>query len=115
MSMTRLQELTAGDRLARNSLLNLCTGMCLVGLNLLFVPLMLNVFGAELYGVLSVTWIVLANLSWLDLGFSRAAARYVAQDMALGDFDRAALWTWTAVASQTFLGLLGALVLSSAA
>jgi len=101
----------AGHHLAWNSLLNLGTSVFIVGLNILFVPLMLHTFGTEFYGVLSVTWMVLANFGWLDFGFSRASARYVAQELARGRHDDAALWTLTAVVSQAVLGGLGALLI----
>jgi O-antigen/teichoic acid export membrane protein len=100
-----------GKRLARNSLLNLATGLVLLSLNLLFVPLMIRSYGNELYGVLTATWMVLAHLGWLDLGFSRASAKYVAQDLARGKCDQAVFWSWTALLTQTFLGACGAAVL----
>jgi hypothetical protein len=103
--------MATGRLLVRNTLLNLGTGGVLFVLSLLFVPLMLGAFGAELYGVLTVTWMVLAHLGWLDLGFSRASARFVARDLALGRADRAALWGWTALLTQSVLGSCGALVL----
>jgi O-antigen/teichoic acid export membrane protein len=99
-----------GKHLAWNSLLNAGTAVFIVGLNIIFVPLMLHRYGTEFYGVLTVTWMVLGNFSWLDFGFSRASARYVAQELALDRHDQAALWTFTAVISQAFLGALGALV-----
>ncbi len=100
-----------GKTIATNSLLTLGTGALIIGLNILFVPLMLHAFGTELYGVLSVTWMVLANLSWLDLGFSRASAKYVSHELALGQLNEAVVWTWTAVGSQMILGLIGAFFL----
>jgi O-antigen/teichoic acid export membrane protein len=54
---------------------------------------------------------VLANFSFLDFGFSRASARYVAKELARDRKDLAAAWTWTALISQTFLGLAGALLI----
>ena len=99
-----------GKHLAWNSLLNAGTSVFIVGLNIIFVPLMLHRFGTEFYGVLTVTWMVLGNFSWLDFGFSRASARYVAQELARDRHDQAALWTFTAVISQAFLGALGALI-----
>lgn len=101
----------AGHHLAWNSLLNLGTSVFIAGLNILFVPLMLHTFGTEFYGVLSVTWMVLANFGWLDFGFSRASARYVSQELALARHDDAALWTLTAVVSQAVLGGLGAVLI----
>lgn len=100
-----------GRRLAFNSGLNLATGLLILALNFLFVPLLIHSFGTELFGVLSVTWMVLANLGWLDLGFSRAAARFVAQELAAGNSDRAAIWTWTAVLTQALIGCCGAVAL----
>jgi O-antigen/teichoic acid export membrane protein len=110
LPVTEVKHL-AGHHLAWNSLLNLGTSVFIVGLNIVFVPLMLHTFGTEFYGVLSVTWMVLANFGWLDFGFSRASARYVAQELARGRHDDAALWTLTAVVSQAFLGGLGALLI----
>jgi O-antigen/teichoic acid export membrane protein len=100
-----------GRHLASNSVLNLATNLLILLLNLLFVPIMLRTFGTELYGILSVTWIVLANMGWLDFGFSRATARFVAQELIHGRPDQAAKWTWTAILSQVFLGVLGAAVI----
>lgn len=76
---------------------------------------MLHAFGTETYGVLSVTWMVLANFSWLDFGFSRASARYVSQELAQGRHSEAALWTFTALVSQVSLGLVGALCIWASA
>jgi len=97
--------------LAANTLLNIATAIVTSVLAVAFVPLILHRFGTEFYGILSVTWMVLANFNFLDFGFSRASARYVAQELAQGNPDRAAIWTWTAVLSQAFLGVVGAVVI----
>lgn len=99
----------SGNRLAINSILSLTTNVLVLFLSLLFMPLIINAYGLELFGVLSVTWMVLANLAWLDLGFSRAAARFVAQDLAAGEPERAVSWAWTAILTQAVIGGCGAL------
>ncbi len=101
-------SLVEGKSLARNSLLNLVTGGGLLLLSLVFVPIMIRRFGIELYGVLTVTWLVLANLDWLDFGFSRASAKYVAEELARDDRTQAAEWSWTALMTQTLVGAGGA-------
>jgi O-antigen/teichoic acid export membrane protein len=113
--MSRHEKLVHRKLLAGNSILNLGTGTLISVLNLIFVPPMLHTFGTELYGVLSVTWVVLANLSWLDFGFSRASAKYVAHELGLGRPREASMWTWTAVITQTVMGALGAVILWTAA
>jgi O-antigen/teichoic acid export membrane protein len=100
-----------GRRLAQSTLLTLATGALLLALNLLFVPLMIRAFGTELYGVLTITWMVLAHLGWLDFGLSRATAKYVAQELALGRPEHAARWGRTALLMQVALGILGATLL----
>lgn len=109
---TETFELAKGSRIARNSVLNVCTGIAISCLSLVFVPLMLHAFGTELYGVLSVTWMVLAYLSWLDFGFSRASAKFVSGELGLGRLEDAASWAWTAIITQACLGLCGAFLLS---
>lgn len=100
-----------GSRIAFNTALNLGTALLLLGLHLLFVPILLRAFGTELFGVLAVTWMILANLAWLDLGLSRATARFVARDLTEGKLDEAAQWAWTALLTLSVLGALGGALL----
>jgi O-antigen/teichoic acid export membrane protein len=104
-----------GRRIARNSLLTFGTAALLLVGTVIFVPLMLDTYGRDLYGVLSLTWVLLAQLAWLDLGLSRATAKYVAQDLALGRRDDAAEWSLTALLTQTLLGAAGAVAVWFAA
>ncbi len=104
-------SLVSGRRIGRNSVLNLATGGSLLLLHILFVPFMLRAFGMELYGVLAVTWMVLGHLRWLDLGFSAACAKHVAEDLAWGRTEQAGLWAWTAVTAQSILGGVAAVAL----
>jgi O-antigen/teichoic acid export membrane protein len=105
------ESLTSSRLLAKNSVMNLGVGGLILMLNVLFVPPMLRTFGMELYGVLAITWMVLGHLRWLDLGFSVACAKYVAQDLALGRREHAAVWAWTALTVQAIIGALGAFAL----
>jgi len=100
-------ETLQGRRIAQNSLLNLGTGLVLLAVAVVLVPFMLDAFGRELYGLLAITWIVLAHMGWLDFGLSRATAKYVSRDLALGRREDAVRWVWTAVATQLLLGGVG--------
>jgi O-antigen/teichoic acid export membrane protein len=104
-------EAVGATRLARNSLLTLTTSLFLLVATVVLVPLMLHAFGRELYGLLSVTWLLLAHLGWLDFGLSRAIARFVAQDLSRNDLAAAATRTWVAVFTQFALGGIAAVVL----
>jgi O-antigen/teichoic acid export membrane protein len=108
---TAMVETVGATRLARNSLLTLLTSLFLLVATVVLVPLMLHAFGRELYGLLSVTWLLLAHLGWLDFGLSRAIARFVAQDLSRGDLAAAATRTWVAVFTQFALGGVAAAAL----
>ncbi len=94
---------------ARPSMLNLAAGFFLLFLNILLVPHMLRAFGLESYGILTITWMVLGNLGWLDLGLSNATTRYVALELSRGEPGRAAQWACTALVLQVAVGILAAL------
>ena len=76
---------------------------------------MIEEFGLELFGILTITWVLVANLAWLDLGLSRAAARYVARELAVGDSRAGAVWAWTAIGTQACFGALAAVAVWFAA
>jgi O-antigen/teichoic acid export membrane protein len=103
------------SRLAWNSLLTLASrGLTLV-LGLVFVPLLIRSLGMELYGLLAITWMVLGQLGWMDLGFSAACTRFVSHALARHDPSGAARWAWTSMAAQAVIGGIGTLVLWAAA
>ncbi len=104
---TAPDELVTGRRIASNSILTLATGLFVLVSGIVIIPFTIDAFGRELYALLTITWMLSAHLAWLDFGLSRAAAKFVAHDLALGERERAASWGWTAITSQVFLGLIG--------
>jgi len=104
-------HLTHSRLLARNSLLSLAAGIAGLVVGVIAVPLIIGEFGLELFGVLTVTWILITNLVWLDLGLSRATGRYVARELAVGTPEGAAAWAWTALATQACLGTVAVAVI----
>lgn len=102
-------------RLARNSLLTLGTRGLTVVMGLVFVPLMIRSVGMELYGLLGVTWMVLGQLAFMDLGFSAACTRFVSRSLAEGRAREAAEWAWTSIAVQALVGSVVAAALWIAA
>jgi len=102
-------------RLAHNTLLSFGANICSLAAGIALVPLMIHHFGVELFGVYTVTWVLLANLGWLDLGLSRATGQYVARELAVGTKDTAAVWAWTAILTQIVLGSVGTVVVWFAA
>lgn len=105
-----MPDLTHPTRLARNSFLTLGTSVFLAAATVVVVPLMLHGFGRDLYGLLILTWMVLAHLGWLDFGLSRATAKYVAADLVNDRRVSAAHWARAALMTQIVLGAAGGLL-----
>ena len=103
--------LSSAGLVGRNSVLNVGTSALLVLLGLVFIPLMIRSFGMELYGVLTITWMVLGQLGWLNVGLGRASTRFVARDIARRQPSRAGVWVWTATGVQVTVGAAGAAAL----
>ena len=101
-------ELSSAGLIGRNSVLNMGTSALLIVLGLVFIPLMIRSFGMELYGVLTITWMVLGQIGWLNIGLGRASTLFVARSLALRQGSRAGAWVWTAVGVQVAVGAVGA-------
>lgn len=102
---------TAGlSRIAHHSALNAVTQAVLLATGFVFVPLMLRAFGLELFGVLTVTWMVLGQLGWLHLGLGQALTKFVSRELATGKGATAARLAWSALVAQVGLGLVVAVL-----
>jgi O-antigen/teichoic acid export membrane protein len=107
--MTQLE--VSGRLLARNTLLNLIGQAAPLLVGVVTLPFVVHGLGPERYGLLSLSWVVLAYFTIFDLGLGRAATKFVAEALARGDHDRVPRLVWTAVTVQTICGGLGALLL----
>ena len=110
--MTRVQ--VSGRLLARNTLFNFIGQGIPLLVGLVTIPLIVRGLGAERFGLLSLTWVVLGYFTIFDLGLGRAATKYVADALARGDQDRVSRLVWTAVTVQGIFGGIGALTLVGA-
>lgn len=78
------------------------------------IPLVIRGLGAPRFGILSLAWVVLGYFGLFDLGLGRAATRFVAEALGRGDHDAVPGIAWTAVVTQSVLGLAGAAALAAA-
>lgn len=94
--------------ISKHTTYNLAGALLPVALTLVTVPLYLEVVGAERYGALSIAWVLLGYLGFLDLGLGAAVSQRIAANPE-GDAPRHIFWTalWTSlvmslVAAATF-------------
>lgn len=78
------------------------------------IPYVIHRLGVDRFSVLSLAWVLLTYLTLLDLGFGRAAVRFLSD--ALGRNDEASLpkILWTSLGVQLVLGVAGSAVLALA-
>jgi O-antigen/teichoic acid export membrane protein len=104
------------DRLlARNSLLNLVgSGVPLI-VAAVTMPMVIRTLDPGRFGVLALSWALLAYFSVFDLGLGRAATKFSAEALGQGDDERVRVVTWSALTIQASLGTVGAVVLAASA
>jgi O-antigen/teichoic acid export membrane protein len=83
-------------------------------MTLVTVPIFLSVIGDERYGVLAIIWLIFGYSAFFDFGLGRATAQRLA---SLPKDHKEGLSTtfWTALAMNSGFGLLGFIVVLSAA
>jgi O-antigen/teichoic acid export membrane protein len=72
------------------------------------IPIIVRKLGVERFGVLSLVWALLAQLTVFDFGFSRACTVLVATAIGRSEPEKIGPIARTAMHVQAFLGLLGA-------
>lgn len=98
----------------KNFFFNL-TGMALpIISSLITVPIYIHQMGVDRYGVLSVVWILLGYLGFLDFGLSRASAHALARLVHAPPEERGRV-LMSALYLNTMLGLVGAIAIYFAA
>ena len=65
--------------------------------------------GTDRFGLLAIAWVVFAYSTVFDLGVARAATKFAAEAIALGDDSRLKRVAWNAVVANLILGVCGGL------
>ena len=101
----------AARALRTNFGINILGAMVPLGVSLLTVPLYVRHVGLDRYGVLSIVWVLLGYLGFLDFGLSRAAVNALARLRDAPQPARAAVLV-TTLGLNLGLGLVGSFVLA---
>lgn len=98
--------------LARNTALNLIGQALPLLVALATVPYVIRGLGTERFGLLALAWMVLSYFS--ELGFGRAATKFVAEALGAGEEVRSGRLAWFAAVIQGGCGLVCAALLALA-
>jgi O-antigen/teichoic acid export membrane protein len=104
----------SGRMLARNTMLNLAGQVLPLLVAIFTVPYVIHQLGPDRYGLYSLAWTVVGYFALFDLGIGPATTKYVAELLGSGETDRLPEMVWTAVASQTCLGLIAGILVAAA-
>ena len=100
--------------ISKHATYNVLGAVLPLGVTLITVPLYLDVVGIERYGVLTICWVVLGYLGFLDLGLGAAVSQKIAA-AGEGDQESAQAVFWTAAWLSLAAGLLGTILLYAGA
>lgn len=97
----------------RNSVYNLLGQVLPLLIGLCTIPTLVHTLGMDRFGLLSLVWVFLGYMTFLDLGLSRAVIKLVAEDLAKARHEDAPRTVWTASWIAFALSVVGALALVS--
>jgi O-antigen/teichoic acid export membrane protein len=94
--------------ISKHTTYNVAGAVLPLGVTLVTVPLYLGVVGIERYGLLTICWVVLGYLGFLDLGLGPAVSQRIASAPDDRDTAEAVFWTaaWLSLAAGLFSALL---------
>jgi len=105
-------DLTSGRLLARNTIFNFVGQAAPLLLALIAIPLLIDGLGTDRFGVLTLTWIIIAYFGLFDLGLSRSMTKLVAEKLGTGQEQETYPIIWTTLFLLLLLGLVGTAVVS---
>jgi O-antigen/teichoic acid export membrane protein len=107
MAETRIEKLTSGKLLARNTIYSLIGQGAPLFVAIFSIPLLIKGLGTDRFGILTIAWIVISYFSLFDLGLGRALTQLVAEKLGGGQEEELPPLIWTASILMFLLGLLG--------
>jgi len=73
---------------------------------IIVIPFFINMLGVEIFGVLTIFWMVVGYFSLFDFGLSRSLAKLVSKSLALNELDKIKTTVFTGLTLLLLLGCL---------
>jgi O-antigen/teichoic acid export membrane protein len=97
----------SASSIATNLAFNLGGEGVVVVLGIICIPYVVSRLGADSFGVLSLSWVLLSYMTLFDLGLSRATTKFAAEAIGTGDHRQLPSLLGTSLSLQFALGLIG--------
>lgn len=99
----------------KNVVLNLVGQFLPLVAGLAVVPFIISGLGAERFGILSISWMVIGYFSLFDMGLGRALTHAVAEKIGGGLHEEVPRIFWTSMAFMTAMAVVGVLIVAFSA
>lgn len=106
-----MKNLTSKKLLTRNSLFNLIGNIIPLILAVIVIPIIINHFGKERFGMLTILWAIIGYFNFIDFGVSRALTIIISEKLATNKVREIPSLINTALVIVTFFSLLGTFIL----
>ncbi|OGI02820.1 MAG: hypothetical protein A2Y25_03250 [Candidatus Melainabacteria bacterium GWF2_37_15] len=111
MNEAVLDKLTSADLLKKNIILNFITYGLPIGIALIAIPMIIEGFGTDRFGILTLIWTIIGYSSVFDLGLGRTLTHIVSKHLGTGDTKDLNSIIWTSLFIISIMGILvGAVV-----
>lgn len=104
-----------GGLLARNTVWNILGQVIPLAVAVVITPYLIRKLGVDRFGVFSLSLVVLAYFTLLDLGLSPATTKFVAEALGKSETERIPAILWTTLAMQAGLGFAAGVALIAVA
>jgi len=102
-----------GKILARNTVLNIIGQVVPLLVGFATTPYVIRHLGPDRFGILSLAWMVVGYFALFDLGIGPATTKFVAELLGKGDVEKLPAVVWTALATQSTMGLVAGVLLAA--
>lgn len=86
--------------IAFNTILNLIGQIIPIAVAFFSIPILLSHIGKDLFGILSLVWVVLGYFLIFDFGVSKALTKFIAEELREGEESNIAHLFWTTITFQ---------------
>lgn len=108
MATPKLNQLTNGKLLIKNTVFSLIGQGLPLCFAIFTIPVLVKGLGTERFGVLTLAWVLISYFSLFDLGLGRALTKLMSEKIGIGENqDTIAKLVWTAFLLMLILGCVG--------
>ena len=100
-----------GNLRARNIMFNIIGQIIPIVVGLITIPFVIKGLGIEVFGILSIAWMLLGYFTIFDLGLGRATTKFISEELKNGVTENLRSLFWTSCCMNLLLGIIGGLII----